>query len=82
MLARERIAMLLDLGSFNELDLLARHRVHDVGLEERPYTEVAGVFQTHLLFLNVGAVHIPNLHLSFSIACCQSWTSRSPFSGA
>jgi acetyl-CoA carboxylase carboxyltransferase component len=39
MLARERIAMLLDPGSFNELDLLARHRVHDVGLEERPYTD-------------------------------------------
>jgi hypothetical protein len=32
--------MLLDLGSFNELDLLvARHRVHDVGLEECPYTD-------------------------------------------
>ncbi len=39
MLARERIDALLDPGSFNELDLLARHRAHDVGLDERPYTD-------------------------------------------
>jgi acetyl-CoA carboxylase carboxyltransferase component len=39
LLARERIDVLLDPGSFNELDLLARHRAHDVGLEERPYTD-------------------------------------------
>ncbi len=39
MLARERIEYLLDDGSFHELDMLARHRAHDVGLEERPYTD-------------------------------------------
>ncbi len=39
MLARERIEYLLDDGSFNELDLLARHRAHAAGLEERPYTD-------------------------------------------
>jgi len=39
MLARERIEYLLDPGSFNELDLLARHRAHAAGLEERPYTD-------------------------------------------
>jgi acetyl-CoA carboxylase carboxyltransferase component len=39
MLARERIDVLLDPGSFNELDLLARHRAHAAGLEERPYTD-------------------------------------------
>jgi acetyl-CoA carboxylase carboxyltransferase component len=39
MLARERIEYLLDEGSFNELDLLARHRAHASGLEERPYTD-------------------------------------------
>jgi acetyl-CoA carboxylase carboxyltransferase component len=39
MLARERIDYLLDEGSFNELDLLARHRAHASGLEERPYTD-------------------------------------------
>ncbi len=39
MLARERIEYLLDEGSFNELDLLARHRAHSSGLEERPYTD-------------------------------------------
>ncbi|MEZ5281379.1 MAG: acyl-CoA carboxylase subunit beta [Acidimicrobiales bacterium] len=39
LLARERIERLLDPGSFNELDLLARHRAHDVGLAERPYTD-------------------------------------------
>jgi acetyl-CoA carboxylase carboxyltransferase component len=39
MLARERIEYLLDDGSFNELDLLARHRAHASGLEERPYTD-------------------------------------------
>jgi acetyl-CoA carboxylase carboxyltransferase component len=39
MLARERIDYLLDPGSFQELDLLARHRAHVSGLEERPYTD-------------------------------------------
>ena len=39
MLARERIEYLLDDGSFHELDMLARHRAHDVGLDERPYTD-------------------------------------------
>ena len=36
MLARERIEYLLDHGSFHELDMLARHRAHDVGLDDRP----------------------------------------------
>ena len=39
MLARERIEFLLDEGSFHELDMLARHRAHDSGLLERPYTD-------------------------------------------
>ena len=39
MLARERIEYFLDPGSFQELDLLARHRAHAAGLEERPYTD-------------------------------------------
>jgi len=39
MLARERIDYFLDDGSFHELDLLARHRAHTSGLEERPYTD-------------------------------------------
>ena len=39
MLARERLDALLDTGSFHELDLLARHRAHAAGLEERPYTD-------------------------------------------
>ncbi|MBA3288933.1 MAG: acyl-CoA carboxylase subunit beta [Acidimicrobiia bacterium] len=39
LLARERIDYLLDDGSFHELDLLARHRAHASGLEERPYTD-------------------------------------------
>jgi acetyl-CoA carboxylase carboxyltransferase component len=40
MTARERIAYLLDEGSFQELDMLARHRAHGMGLEEnRPYTD-------------------------------------------
>ncbi|MBM37228.1 MAG: methylmalonyl-CoA carboxyltransferase [Acidimicrobiaceae bacterium] len=39
MLARERIEYLLDEGSFHEFDMLARHRAHDVGLDERPYTD-------------------------------------------
>ena len=39
MLARERIDYFLDDGSFHELDLLARHRAHEAGLEERPYTD-------------------------------------------
>ncbi len=39
MLARERIEYLLDEGSFHELDMLARHRAHDAGLDDRPYTD-------------------------------------------
>jgi acetyl-CoA carboxylase carboxyltransferase component len=39
MLARERIDYLLDPGTFHELDMLARHRAHAAGLEERPYTD-------------------------------------------
>jgi acetyl-CoA carboxylase carboxyltransferase component len=38
LLARERIEVLLDKGSFQELDLLARHRAGDA-LEDRPYTD-------------------------------------------
>jgi acetyl-CoA carboxylase carboxyltransferase component len=38
--ARERIDYLVDEGSFHELDQLARHRAHGMGLEdERPYTD-------------------------------------------
>jgi acetyl-CoA carboxylase carboxyltransferase component len=40
MTARERLEYLLDPGSFEELDLLARHRAHGMGLEsKRPYTD-------------------------------------------
>ena len=39
LLARERIDYLLDPGSFHELDMLARHRAHERGIEERPYTD-------------------------------------------
>ena len=36
--ARERIALLVDEGSFTELDELARHRAHGFGIEKnRPY---------------------------------------------
>src|SRR5580658_6792952 len=38
--ARERIEYLLDEGSFQVLDMLARHRAHGMGLEDnRPYTD-------------------------------------------
>ena len=40
MTARERIECLVDPGSFVELDMLARHRAHGMGIEaERPYTD-------------------------------------------
>lgn len=40
MLARERLDYLLDEGSFQELDLLVRHRSYGMGLERsRPYTD-------------------------------------------
>ncbi len=40
MTARERIEYLLDDASFQELDMLARHRAHGMGLEEnRPFTD-------------------------------------------
>jgi acetyl-CoA carboxylase carboxyltransferase component len=38
--ARERLDYLLDEGSFQELDMLARHRAHGMGMERnRPYTD-------------------------------------------
>jgi acetyl-CoA carboxylase carboxyltransferase component len=47
LLARERIAYLLDDGSFEEIDALVRHRAHGVGLDSRPYTDgVVGGFGT------------------------------------
>jgi propionyl-CoA carboxylase beta chain len=50
MTARERIAALLDEGSFVELDALARHRAHDFGMsDDRPYGD--GVVTGH------GTVH-------------------------
>ena len=39
LLARERLDYLLDPGSFHELDMLARHRALESGIEERPYTD-------------------------------------------
>jgi len=39
MLARERIDYLLDPGSFHEVDMMARHRAHEAGLADRPYTD-------------------------------------------
>jgi propionyl-CoA carboxylase beta chain len=46
LLARERIELLLDPGSFVELDRFARHRAHGFGLEEnRPYGD--GVITGH-----------------------------------
>src|SRR3954465_13063867 len=40
MTARARTRYLLDEGSFQELDMLARHRAHGMGLENsRPYTD-------------------------------------------
>ncbi len=40
MTARERLDYLLDEGSFHELDMLARHRAHGMGMEERrTYTD-------------------------------------------
>ena len=38
--ARERLELLLDPGSFQELDVLARHRSSNLGMEKyRPYTD-------------------------------------------
>jgi len=40
MTARERIEYLLDEGSFVEMDMLARHRAHGMGIgDNRPYTD-------------------------------------------
>ncbi|MGH2972529.1 MAG: acyl-CoA carboxylase subunit beta [Gaiellaceae bacterium] len=40
MTARERLDYLLDDGSFQELDMLARHRAHGMGLDDnRPFTD-------------------------------------------
>ncbi|MCW2923186.1 MAG: carboxyl transferase, partial [Thermoleophilia bacterium] len=46
LLARERIDLLLDPGTFTELDRFARHRAHGFGLEDdRPYGD--GVITGH-----------------------------------
>jgi acetyl-CoA carboxylase carboxyltransferase component len=37
--ARERIDYLLDEGTFQELDMLARHRAYGTDLDSRPYTD-------------------------------------------
>jgi acetyl-CoA carboxylase carboxyltransferase component len=40
MTARERVEYLLDKGSFQEMDMLARHRASGMGLDDnRPYTD-------------------------------------------
>jgi acetyl-CoA carboxylase carboxyltransferase component len=63
--ARERIDLLVDPGSFHELDMLARHRAHGFGIENtKPYTagvitgwgEIAGrtVFLFSQDFTNIG----------------------------
>src|SRR6202035_3177826 len=40
MTARERLDYLMDEGSFQELDMLARHRAHGMGMDDnRPYTD-------------------------------------------
>src|ERR1700749_4219035 len=47
--ARERIALLVDEGSFTEFDELARHRAHDFGIDKnRPYGD-GGVTGTGLV---------------------------------
>ncbi len=44
--ARERIELMLDKGSFHEMDMLARHHSHDFGLDKnRPYGD--GVVTGH-----------------------------------
>ena len=35
--ARERIAMLLDEGSFEEFDMFMQHRCHNFGMEKKQY---------------------------------------------
>ena len=35
--ARERIAMLLDEGSFEEMDMFVTHRCHNFGMEKKQY---------------------------------------------
>ena len=40
MTARERIEYLLDEGSFQELDMLARHRAHGMGLDDNTKVKV------------------------------------------
>jgi len=37
LLARERVALLLDEGSFQELDVFVRHRARDFGMDEQVY---------------------------------------------
>src|SRR2546423_11985581 len=37
MTARERIEYLVDEGSFQELDMLARHRAHGMGMDEKRF---------------------------------------------
>jgi acetyl-CoA carboxylase carboxyltransferase component len=82
LLARERLDYLLDPGSFHELDQLARHRAHDVGLDDRQYTDgvITGwgtvdgrkvfVFSQDFTVLGgaVGEVHAEKIHKVMDLA--------------
>ena len=93
MLARERIAYLLDPGSFHELDMLARHRAHDSGIEDRPYTDGVvtgwGTIDGRKVFLfaqdftvfggALGEVFAEKIHKVMDLAAsCLLYTSPSP----
>ncbi len=84
MLARERIEYLLDPGSFNELDMLARHRAQEGVLDERPYTD--GVItgwgtvdgRKVFVFSQDFTVMAARSARCSPRSCTRSWISRSP----
>ena len=48
--ARERLDILLDEGSFNEMDMFVRHRSQDFGIDKMRFLGDGVVFDDNLIF--------------------------------
>jgi len=94
MTARERIDYLVDEGSFQELDMLARHRVHGMGMDDnRPYTDGVitgfgridgrrvGIFSQDFTVFGgaLGEVFAEKIHKMMAASSTATWPLRGSF---
>ena len=70
--ARERVALLLDEGSFTEFDELARHRAHDFGIEAQPPVRRRGGHRDRDGGRAAGRGLLPGLHRLRRVAWARS----------